>query len=235
MGVPGYLSGVLTLSFALLMLGFAWCASEDFPSVPAILYSVDSDPRAGDWSPSLPALSQEDSTRSFIATKIPILNVTLGIDFASPDDLSLLDLLLYRPLPMRLEIVPVWDSNSTASEMLGRCFTTIYQSEGDRERVRDFLRALDEWTWQFKKPSEWTRVGERAANLACQAFTKDIKAAKSIIESVLDRSRSLRDRGLTSRTVIVDGIRIENATIESLLPIMVNAQSLYFPTAHEEL
>ena len=107
--------------------------------------------------------------------------------------------------------------------------------EGDRERVRDFLRALDEWTWQFKKPSEWTRVGERAANLACQAFTKDIKAAKSIIESVLDKSQSLRDRGLTSRTVIVNGIRIENATIESLLPIMVNAQSLYFPAAHDEL
>lgn len=212
--------------------------SQGLVPIRATIYSVESDPRAGDWPPSLPSERTGDAMTTFIPAKLPLLNVTIGIDLASPHDLSLVDLLLYRPLPMHLEIVPVWESGNIASQILAQCFETIYASETDRERVRDFLRALDKWTWAFKQPEEWTRVTERSAALACQVFTKDIDRAKSIIADIHSKDTGTEvdqsNLDLPSRTAIVNGMKLENVTIDSLLPVMLQAQSLY-QSKHDEL
>jgi len=205
-------------------------------AVRAPVYSILADPRAVDWPSSLSGLSGRDGSTGFLATKYPVLNVTLSVDLADPEDLSMVDLLFYRPLPMTLEIVPVWDSNSVASQILGRCFDTIFTSETDLGRVRDFLRALDEWTWEFKKPEKWARVNDRAASLACQVFTKNITAAREIIDSVHVQQveTEVLPSIYPSRTAIVNGMRLENVTAETLFPFMIRAQQEYL-SVHDEL
>jgi hypothetical protein len=103
-------------------------------------------------------------------------------------------------------------------------------------RVRDFLRALDEWTWEFKKPEKWARVNDRAASLACQVFTKNITAAREIMDSVHVQQveTEVVPSIYPSRTAIVNGMRLENVTAETLFPFMIRAQQEYL-SIHDEL
>ena len=195
--------------------------------LPPAVYSVSSDPRAGAWQSDISSINTDQRLISFLPVKIPLLEVVFGIDLSSADDLSAVDLLLYKPLPMSLHLVPVYVAGSVANEILTRCYQTIYGSEADRERLRDFLRALDQFTWMRKDPSDWTRVSEKQAKFACQVFTKNLNEANRIIDGGLESEVPAVALNLSPRTAIVNGIRIVNATIETLLPLMVSAQLTY--------
>jgi hypothetical protein len=193
------------------------------------IYSVQSDPRAANWTSVTPEDLVSVGTKSFIPSRVPLVQIILGMDLSSPDDLSLIDLLLYKPIPMDLHLVPVHIKGSVSNEILTRCYETIYECESDRERARDFLKALDQFTWRKRRPEDWKRVTEREARLACQVFTKNITKANHIIDtSGVDESILRNVLNLSSLSAIVNGVRIDNATIDSLLPLMVSQQSLRF-------
>ena len=185
------------------------------------VYSVLDDTRSQKWSTDLPELSKPTS---ILPVRFPLFRVTLGVDLTSPQDLSLVDILLYQPLPMELYISPVYVNSSSANYILTRCYESIFQGAEDRGRLRDFLRALDQYTWLSKPPEKWTRVRDREAVLACQVFTKDLSGVKQWISGPYEPNPKL-DTGLAPLTAFVNGKRIDNATIEELVPVMISSQS----------
>lgn len=195
----------------------------------APLYSVTLDERSANWSTAIPPHPGLGGFGNLLMVRFPLFQVFLGIDLASPQDLSLLDMLLYRPIPMELYIDPVRVNGSSSNYILSRCFETIFQGADDRERARDFLKALDQFTWLSKPEEQWSRVREREAILACEVFTKDLEGVRIWLnsspseESGYDRSPKLA--GLRPRTAIVNGRRIEDATITTLLPLLISSQS----------
>jgi hypothetical protein len=200
----------------------------------AAIYSVSTDSRADKWEPDVPENLMREAPSGFIATRTPILKVVLAVDLSEPEDLSLVGLLLYKPLPMELEIYPVY-TGSRANEILVRCYDTIFQNVNDAERARDFLRALDQWTWGYKQPDKWEAVTERAARLACQVFSKDLESANSILEDIGVSDFSwVNHRNLSRLSGIVNDVRIENITADSLFSSMVALQSRW-PILRDEL
>lgn len=198
-----------------------WGSLPVFPRVPGPIYSVLEDTRSEKWSTDLPELSKPTS---ILPVRFPLFRVTLGVDLSSPYDLSLVDILLYQPLPMELYIAPVYVNSSSANYILTRCYGSIFPGEEDRSRVRDFLRALDQHTWLSKPPEKWTRVRDHEAILACQVFTKDLTGVKQWINGPYDPFPRA-DADLAPLTAIVNGRQIKNATIETLVPVLISSQS----------
>ena len=193
------------------------------------LYSISLDQRSANWSTAIPPNPGHVGFETLQMVRLPMFRVILGVDLASPEDLSLLDILLYRPIPMELYIEPVRVNGSSSNNILSRCFDTIFQGAQDSERARDFLKALDQFTWLSKPEEQWTRVRDREAILACEVFTKDLEGVRKWLNSSLVEEPgdvfSSKPLDLRPRTAIVNGRRIDNATITTLLPLLISSQS----------
>ena len=188
------------------------------------LYSVTTDPRTSDWPTEIPDSTKSEDLGRLLPVRQPLLHIVIGVDLSEPNDLDILDSLLYTPLPIDLHVVPIVSSSASPSQILTKCFSTVYQGPADLVRLRDFLRSLVDFAGIRK--DRWSTVREREAVMACQLFTKELPIVSAWLEDedyshVSDLERKLN---LSASTVIINGQRSDNVTIEKLFALLVQHQ-----------
>ena len=190
------------------------------------VYSIVDDPRAEGWAATLPTRLSETDLQRIIPVRAPLLHVVLGVDLSNPNDLLMIDLMFYEPMPVEVHIAPVAINGSAASVILADCLDTVYESPVDRTRLRDFLAALNGFAGVFGS-GNLARVREREAIMACQLFAKDLPRASAMLGSLPVKSAAHEKHGLSASSAVINGVLVANATVERLYPALLAAQGTY--------
>lgn len=205
------------------------------------VYSIQDDPRASEWSSTLPESISAAELGRLLPIRLPLLQVVVGCDLADPEDLTTLDVLFLQPSPIDVYVVPTARSANEASRLLTDCFGTIYEGTDDRERFKDFLKAMADFS-RIRTNGPYSTVTLEQAKLACRIFTKDLSEVERMIVRLegnvyetVSVSLLAQKYEISPGTVYVNGVRIDNATIEKVFPQLVESQrSMFVPASSNE-
>jgi hypothetical protein len=145
-----------------------WALGTDANQV-ILAYSVLADPRAEQWTEELAIEMVGRSNLSFIPVRLEVLDVVAFMDLSHASDLRIVNLVLFRPLPMRLRLVPISTDDSASSRILNYCLPAVYRSEQDSTRLRDMVDSLISLLGAKGRTVPLT---EKEARMICQIYIK---------------------------------------------------------------
>lgn len=205
------------------------------------VYSIKDDPRAAGWLSEITETILISDLARLLPIRLPLMRVVVFADLSDPEDITTIDFLMLQPTPIEVHVVPIARGVSRASRLLTRCFGTIFETVGDRDRFGDFLRVLGDFA-RVRTEGPYTNVRAEEAKLACRVFTKDLREAEVLIseiensDGVEEPPQGAQKYERVPGTVYVDGLRINNATIETVYAQLVKSQrELFAPFPREEL